>query len=170
MSKQDKAIGNQRLQGGPSLNDDMYLVDNNALSKLTAQQRSSVFFRQTCRMPSEVLHEANGFPDIADLKENEYRTTTSVLDALRRVMATVPTDDTKLVNLYANQGNADPLIVACAIDAQLKNEQLLFGPTWAIVSDDKAVQAKAREFGIDVRTSTEFVAIIDGEVTAARGQ
>lgn len=31
-------------------------------------------------------------------------------------MATISIDDTSLVDLYANLGNADPILVACALD------------------------------------------------------
>lgn len=50
---------------------------------------------------------------------------------------------------------ADPLLVACAVDAQRENEQYLFAPVWVIVSNDNAVRAKAVEFGIRVLTSSE---------------
>ncbi|GAB3268099.1 hypothetical protein GCM10027449_01140 [Sinomonas notoginsengisoli] len=63
-------------------------------------------------MPEAVLHEARGFPDFKSLHHNAHPTTPRVLQLLVEVMATVPDADTRLVNLYANQGNADPLVVA----------------------------------------------------------
>ncbi|MGE2728974.1 hypothetical protein ACQI4F_05835 [Mycolicibacterium vaccae] len=75
-------------------------------------------------------------------------------------MATVHVADTSLVDLYANQGNADPLIVACALDARSQDEDKLFGPVWMIVSDDRAVREKAVEFCVEVRTSKEFAGIV----------
>lgn len=142
------------------MSDYRYLIDNNALNRLTPQQRASDFFRQTCRIPSEVLHEAELFPDADALKENEYPTTRHVLEVLTKVMATVPTDDTKLVDLYANRGGADPYIIACALEGKRETEDRLFGPVWVIVSNDNAVRAKAIEFDIEVRTSSEFAVII----------
>ncbi|MFH5228158.1 hypothetical protein [Antrihabitans spumae] len=142
------------------MTDFQYLIDNNVLTKLSRDQRASDFFRTKCHVPSEVLHEARGFPDIDSLSTREYPTTPGVLRQLVKVMETVPIDNTRLVDLYANEGNADPLIVACALDAQDANEGLLFWPTWVVVSDDGAVQAKATEFEISVRTSAEFKAII----------
>ncbi|UCZ60145.1 hypothetical protein [Mycolicibacterium phocaicum] len=142
------------------MKDNRYLIDCNALSKLTRKQRSSGFFRKNCRIPTEVLYEARWFPDIHQLSDVEYKTTGSVLVILAEVMATVPVGDKKLVDLYANQGNADPLIVACAVDATREREQQLFGETWAIVSDDKAVRAKANEFDIEILASEEFIAIL----------
>lgn len=112
-------------------------------------------------MTSEVLHEARGFPDADHLRAVEYRTTGQILTILKEVMATVPSDDTTLVDLYANRGNADPLLVACALDAKREEEQGLFGHTWAIVSNDKAVRDKAAEFDIEVLTSDEFAAVLD---------
>lgn len=71
------------------------------------------------------------------------------------VMATVPEDDTALVNLYANKGAPDPMLVACALDAMQESENRLFDPTWIIASNDKAVRAKAAEFEIESCTREE---------------
>jgi hypothetical protein len=138
------------------MNEEKYLVDNNVLSHLSLAQRGSKFFRTRCRLPSEVLHEAEGYPDAKALKDVEYQTSASVLRFLRMVMATVPDDDIALVNLYANKGAADPMLVACALDAKQESASLLFGPTWVIVSNDKAVRAKATEFGVEACTREEF--------------
>lgn len=143
---------------------DVYVIDNNALSSIRREYRDSTFFKAHCRIPSEVLHEADGFPDIEDLKNLEYQTTASLLTVLIEVMASVPMLETKLVDLYANLGNADPLVVACALDGQRADAAMLFSPTWTVVSGDKAVQAKAREFGLTVKTNEEFLALLeDGE-------
>ncbi|GAA1868945.1 hypothetical protein [Myceligenerans crystallogenes] len=138
-----------------------YVVDNNTLSRLTRAQRASSFFREHCHIPSEVLHEARGLPDIATLKANEYPTTAGVLKFLIDVMASVPVGDTKLVDLYANRGNADPLLIACALDGRRADNEFLFGPTWVVVSEDKAVRAKAEEFELKVMTNDEFVAVLE---------
>lgn len=138
-----------------------FVVDNNALSRLTQSQRASEFFHTNCHIPSEVLYEARFFPDVDEFAGAEYPTTAEVLAILIEVMATVPPSDTKLVDLYANRGNADPLVVACAVDGQRRSDEGLFGPTWVVVSADKAVQAKAAEFGIEVRTSEEFSDVLD---------
>jgi hypothetical protein len=143
------------------LTDYQYLIDNNALSALSKIQRGSRFFRTHCHIPDEVLYEARGFPDIGELKARRYETTTNVLRYLITVMATVPAADTTLVNLYANRGNADPLIVACALEARSRDEDKLFGPVWVVVSDDDAVREKAAEFEIELRASGEFAAILD---------
>lgn len=142
------------------MNDYSYLVDNNVLSKLSRQQRSSQLFRDQCRIPSEVLHEARDYPDISALEQLEYPTTPEVLVRLQQIMATVPVGDTRLVDLYANKGNADPLILACALDAQRRDEVYLWAPTWVVVSDDHAVQDKARGLGIELRTGEEFIAAL----------
>jgi hypothetical protein len=141
----------------------VFVIDNNALSFIKREHRASEYFRVHCRIPSEVLHEAEGFPDIEVLKRLEYPTTASVLKLLIEVMASVSTDDTKLVNLYANLGNADPLLVATALDGQRNDAEALFGPVWTVVSNDKAVQAKAREFGLVVKTNQEFLALLNGK-------
>lgn len=149
--------------------DYVYLVDNNALVALTQRQRSSEFFRSHCYLPDEVLREARGFPDSDALEDRRYETTVSVLRHLVSVMETVSATDTKLVDLYANRGNADPLIIACALDGKAQNEDKLFGPHWVVVSDDKAVRAKATEFEIDVLTAAEFAAVIERTERDGRG-
>jgi hypothetical protein len=78
-------------------------------------------------------------------------------------MATVLVFNMKLVDLYANQGNADPLVVAYAIDGQRKSDDGLFGSAWVVVSGDKAVQAKAAELDVEVKTNVEFIGILKGE-------
>ncbi|QHN30794.1 hypothetical protein GII32_10740 [Gordonia amarae] len=142
------------------MNDCIYLVDNNVLSKLSREQRSSQFFRDQCRIPSEVLHEARDYPDINALKQLEYPTTPDVLLRLQQIMTTIPTTDTRLVDLYANKGNADPLILACALDAQRRDEVYLWAPTWVVVSDDRAVQDKALELKVELRTGAQFIATL----------
>lgn len=142
------------------MTDYRYLLDTNVLSRLTASQRASRFVRENCRIPAEVLHEAREFPDSDTLNQIEHPVTVGVLEALVKVMATLPVGDTKLVDLYANQGNADPLLVACAIDLQRDEEQYLNPSTWVVVTNDKALRDKAAEFGLDVLTSAEFLALL----------
>ena len=138
-----------------------YVIDNNTLGQLSSSQRASIFFREHAHIPSEVLHEARGFPDIDELQRNEYGTTTAVLSQLARIMATVTATDTDLVDLYANRGNADPLVVACALDGQDRDSQYLDAPEWFIVTGDKAVRAKAEEFDLKVVTNSDFALLIE---------
>lgn len=139
------------------MSDVMYLLDNNVLSHLSPEQRASRFFRDQCRVPSEVIYEAGGLAEAKLPKEVEYPTTVRVLGILREIMATVPAGDTTLVNLYTNKGNADPLLIACALDAIRNDEQFLVRPIWLIVSNDKAVRAKADEFNIETRTREQLM-------------
>ncbi|MFJ7619802.1 hypothetical protein ACIQYZ_13475 [Rhodococcus erythropolis] len=145
--------------------DNWYLVDNNALSALGRHRRSTEFFRAHCRIPDEVLYEAREFPDIAELRALRYEegpdVARRVILQLISVMRTVPTSDTDLVDLYANKGNADPIIVACALDAKSQEECTLMPATWTIVSDDRAVRTKAGEFEVAVLTGEEFKTIVD---------
>lgn len=137
---------------------EMYLLDTNALSHLSRAQRASKFFRARCRLPTEVLHEAQGYPDAATFTQIEYPTTARVLKIVRKVMATVPESDTTLVDLYANKGAADPMLVACGLDGmqEMSPHPMLFAPTWVIVSNDNAVRAKAAELGVESCTREEF--------------
>ncbi len=145
----------------------VYVLDNNALGFVKQEHRASNFFRMHCRIPSEVLREAEGFPDIDELRQLEYPMTESVLARLIEVMASVPVGDTRLVDLYANLGNADPLVVATVLDGLRSNDSTLFPLTWTLVSDDKAVQAKAREFELDMITNEEFLALVEAETASS---
>lgn len=138
-----------------------YVIDNNTLRQLTRTQRASNFFRDHVHIPREVLHEARGAPDIADLRQNEYPTTPGVLHHLVRVMATIDPADTRLVDLYANKGGADPFVVACALDARDRDAQYLYAPEWVVVTGDGAVRAKAEEFGLKALSNERFAELVD---------
>lgn len=125
-----------------------YLVDNNALGALGSGRRQAKFFRDHCRLPEDVLHEARFRSDYSTLQDLVYPVTPSVLVRLRAVMSTVAPSDLSLVDLYTNLGAADPLIIASALDANA-NEDSLFPDTWVIVSHDKALLLKAGSLGIE---------------------
>lgn len=120
-----------------------------------------------CRGVPSPFHAADRFPNIEELKQVEYPITANVIMLLIEAVPSVPVHDRALVNLYANLGNADPLVVATAIDAQRTEEAALVGPTWIVVSGDKAMQAKAREFGLAVKINQEFLADLELTETAA---
>jgi len=138
-----------------------YVLDTNALSQLRRHQRASEFFREHAAIPTEVLYEAQGFPDVDVLRANLIPTSSRVLDWLATIMATVPTEDTRLVDLYANRGGADPLVVACALDGKTRDDQFLGATEWVIVTRDAAVRAVAEQFDLHVLDSAEFAAIVD---------
>lgn len=145
-----------------------FVIDTNALGQLGRKRRASEFFLENAVIPEEVMHEASGFPDVARLRDNMHPTTPRVLYWLTQIMATVPADDTRLVDLYANRGNADPLVVACALEGQEHDSQQLLGPEWFVVTADEAVREKAREFGLTVLRNSEFSALVD-EAMATEG-
>lgn len=144
-----------------SWDDSTYFVDTNTLTQLTRPLRSTELFRRTVRIPRAVLAEAKGLPDIEELKTLEYPTTPSVLRCLVRVLETVPVGDTRLLDLYGNRGNADPFLVACAIDARNQEAATLFPRTCVVVSGDRAVRGKAAEFDLSTLTNREFAERID---------
>lgn len=138
-----------------------FVIDTNALSQLGKARRASAFFLEHAVIPEEVMHEAAGFPDIGALQDNIHPTTPRVLHWLSEVLNTVPDNDTRLIDLYANLGNADPLVVACALEGQEHDSQFLLSPEWIIVSGDEAVRAKAEEFGLKVLSNSQFADLID---------
>ncbi|MDM7888315.1 MULTISPECIES: hypothetical protein [Curtobacterium] len=137
-----------------------YLLDNNALTRLTPEQRSSAFVHEQCRLPSEVLHEARFLPDVDSLRALEYSTDEGVLLHLAAVLQCVPADDTTLIDLYANLGNADPMLLACALDAMAEAELGLFGAEWVVVSNDRAVVTLAGDLGVPTLSSDEFSLVL----------
>lgn len=138
-----------------------YVVDTNVLSQMGRHRRASDFFGENAVIPDEVLHEAREFPDSMALRANAFATTSRVLELLVRVMATVPSDDRSLVDLYKNLGGADPLVVACALAGREADNQYLDAPDWVVVTGDAAVAAKAREFDLEVVNAAAFAALID---------
>ncbi len=143
--------------------DAFYFLDNNVVSHLSRQQLASAFFRERCHIPSEVLHEARGHRAIDLLQAVEYRTSARVLVALTEVLSTVSPTDTSLIDLYAGKGNADPILIACALLETRKAELLLVRPRWFVVSNDKPVHTKAADFGVATLSRDEFFSAVDGE-------
>lgn len=112
-------------------------------------------------MPDEVLYECRGATDFSEFSSQVFPTTPRVLQRVAEVMSTVEANDFDLVDLYKNEGGADPLLIACALAAEEANEPSLFGFNWAIVSNDRAVQRKAREFHVQVMDVPSFTKLID---------
>lgn len=139
------------------MNRTWYLLDNNALLTLTRAERSGRFVRERCRALTEVLYEAQGYPDIEALRRLEFEPNADILERIRRVMASVSPGDTDLlVDLYANKGNADPILIATAMYARELSETTLLPEEWVVVTDDRAVRRTAAQFGVPTLRSTEF--------------
>lgn len=140
-----------------------YLIDNNALGPL-GERKESTFFAENCRVPAEVAHESRRAKHSKLLAPLTIEMTPAILVQLAGVMKSVPVGQTGLVDLYEFKGTADPILVAMAVVLSTED---LFADTWVIVTEDKAVTAKAAEFSIGTLTSKEFAEIIDAETEAA---
>ena len=79
---------------------------------------------------------------------------------MAQVLQTLRPGDFKLIDLYANKGNADPLVVACALAGVRESEGTLFPVSWKVVSDDLAVRSKATELGLEWLSTEAFVALL----------
>lgn len=139
---------------------DRYLLDNNALFDLTSEQRTSPKFRNIVRVPTEVIIEAGDRARTEQLDRLDYPTTASVLGHLKRVMASLEPNDRRLVDLFKYEGTADPLLVACALDANDAPAGLL-DVHWTVVTGDGAVRAKCEEFGVAWCSAPAFGALLD---------
>jgi hypothetical protein len=138
-----------------------FVVDTNALAQIGKARRASTLFHESAVIVEEVLREAEGFPDIGSLRKYATKTSPETLRWLAEVMMTVDTEDRTLVNLYANKGGADPIVIASALEGQARDSSYLDAPDWIVVTNDKAVRVKAEEFGLLVLDSSEFAAAID---------
>lgn len=139
----------------------VYVVDTNTLVQLRAAGRASAYFLEHAKIPEAVLYEARNFPDHDALSKLRYATTSGVLRQLSRVMVEVEPGDVRLVDLYRNQGGADPLVIACALDGQDGDSQQLGSAEWIVVTNDEAVRALAHRFEIEVLSNAEFGSRID---------
>lgn len=134
-----------------------YLIDNNALGPL-GDRKMSQFFIEHCRVPAEVAHESRRAKHARLLEPVTMDITPPVLVELVRVMKSVRPGDTGLIDLYSFTGTADPILVAMALAL---GTQDLFADKWVIVTEDKAVAAKATEFAIDTLTPKKLATLID---------
>ncbi len=141
--------------------DQRYLIDNNVLAKLTRDELRSDVFQNRSWIPDEVLHEA-GEKRRAELGMLRYPTGPDVLRQLQRVMASLAPGDTALLDLYRDKGNADPLLVACALVESEMVRSMLFGPEWMIVTDDKAVRSVATNFEINTIGHSSYTLLCAG--------
>lgn len=149
------------------MSDRRYLIDNNALSRLTPEQRLSSFFRERCRVTTDVFHEASGYVE-SEIRDLEEPVTVAVLTRLVNVMGSVTPGDTSLVDLYANKGAADPVMIACALELQAIQDSTLFPDEWVIVTDDKAVTTAAQGHGVSVLNSARFQALFPSDSRQSR--
>ena len=139
---------------------DRYLVDTVTLSRMTAKQRGSAFMRSYCRIPEEILMEAQGLADIDTLKLLEYPITVTVLENVVAVMATIRPED-RVVDLYTNKGNGDVLLFATALTEMGISSTQLFGDRWIIATDDDGLTLKAKALGIITCRSPDLVNLIE---------
>lgn len=133
-----------------------FLVDNNVLNQLPRRARASAAFLARCRIPSEVVREARDADYADEVARLEVPMTIDALRQLKRVMASIPRGDRSLVDLFHNKGGADPTMIAHALALEGAQEGL-WDDTWTVVTDDEAVIAKAREFGVSTLRTHEFV-------------
>ncbi|MCR6030800.1 hypothetical protein GGQ22_05015 [Nocardioides sp. zg-579] len=133
-----------------------YLFDNNALFRVPRTMRTSKELRMVVRFPSEVIHEAGPYATRYDLPPLEYMATSSVLRHLKDVMDQVPADDFELIDLYAGEGAADPLLVACALDGAEQRSRVLVGEVYTVVTDDIAVREACERHQVKWMSAADF--------------
>lgn len=112
-------------------------------------------------MPTEVLYESRGAPDYGSFSPQELPTSIRVLEILKMILKTVDPSDLELIDLFHNEGGADPFIVACAVAKIEEAEQSLFSPEWVIVTNDKAVVALASNYEVPTMSVAAFAELID---------
>jgi hypothetical protein len=137
-----------------------YLVDTNALISFGAKRNASDFFKGHCRVPEEIAHEA-GARRAELLAPLTVPMSARILNEVVAVMKTVPVGDKGLVDLYGNKGAADPILIATAVVLNKPEKPTLFDDEWVIVTNDRAVRDKAKEFDLKTATPESLAALID---------
>ncbi|CAM3026580.1 MULTISPECIES: hypothetical protein [Dermacoccus] len=141
------------------MNDVVYLLDNNVLSRLTREQRRADLLRTQCFITADVLHEARGFAD--EVRDIPVRPVTkAVLARLVRVMHSIAPKDTSLVDLYANKGSADPVLIAIALDIMETEQDTLMPRRIILVTGDKAVSSTCQRLGVTSLGFDDFVQML----------
>lgn len=138
-----------------------YLVDNNALVALTRRHVQTVFFAKHCRVTADVLYEAFEHPDRRLLESLVEQTTAVVLQQVRQVMSSIDVGDTRLVDLYANKGTADPGQIATVLVHASSQIEYLLPDVWTVVSLDKAVLDTAVRNHIATMRPDQLAQLID---------
>jgi predicted nucleic acid-binding protein len=138
-----------------------YLVDNNALIALTRRRLQTPFFAEHCRVTADVLQEASEHPDRRLLETLVEQTTAGVLQRVREVMTSIDVGDTRLVDLYANKGAADPGQIAAALVHVTSQVEYLLPDVWTVVSLDQAVLDTADRHHIATMRPAQLAELID---------
>ncbi|CAN5175838.1 hypothetical protein BH11ACT3_BH11ACT3_02040 [soil metagenome] len=144
------------------MSDASYLVDNNALNTLTRRRVETKFFAAHCRITSDVLWEARGRAEQAELSNVTLAVEPAVFTELRRVMGTVAVGDVRLVDLFRNKGSADPGLIATILLSDEAEDGMLLRTNWILVTDDGAVAEKAAALGVKTWPSVKLRNLIDG--------
>lgn len=143
------------------MSDRMYLLDNNAFGMIGSNRRDTDFFRRRCRVTEDVLYESRFTVKASTLSGLVVPVMPAMLRQVAEIMQTVPVGDTKLVDLYNNKGTADPMLIAAALVLNSPEKPSFFDDEWIIVTRDKEVVAKAKEFGVTTLLPEALVRIMD---------
>ena len=138
-----------------------YLIDNNVLNALRRDHIRTDFFSDYCQVTADVLCEAREHSERAALALHSRPHTTGFLMRMRDVMETLEAGDTRLIDLYGNNGAADPGLIASILEAADDDGNKLLSDSWILVTNDQAVAVKAAEFDISVITPMELAILID---------
>lgn len=135
-----------------------YLIDTNALLALGRHRRESATFRTHCHVTADVAHEAGRrWPETAP----QIAVTHQILERLTEVLATLAPGETDVLDLYANKGMADPVLIATALVLQEESDQTLFPARWIIATSDRGVRGCAESHGVEWIDPADLGALID---------
>ena len=133
-----------------------YLIDSDAASKLHRGLLETPFFQNQCRLTEENIYELRENNNIDCFSKHEIKINSEILLALPDVWDKVDYGD-KIFDLYQNEGNADLIIIATLLFELKRNKSRLFSDDWVIVSDDKGLTAVAEKFSFSTMTSDDFM-------------
>lgn len=148
------------------MNETLYLLDTNALTRLTSSRIQSEFFSAQCHVTSDVLFEAEGFRehDKERIRAATIEPSVEFFKLLEEVMRSEVPKDIRLVDLYRNKGTADPGLLATILEKIAGERGKFFPDRRVLVTDDHAVIAKATQFLIEHISPSQLASAIDSSI------
>ena len=141
-----------------------YLIDTTPAATLQRNWTESLFFKEHCFFPEEIIYELrdNLALDQRILAEQKIEVSIDVLDQLRNVMLNAG----KNIDLYNNEGNGDVLLVATVMSEQHRELGSLLKTRWIIATEDKGVVRLASIFNIKTINKSQLYEVLEKQTAA----
>lgn len=143
------------------MDDVMYLLDTVTVWHLDEAQLKSSLVQSKCFVPEEIFYELGNSKKGAMLSDIVYGMDASILEYTEKVLARTKSPSCPF-DLYNNTNNGDILLLATALkESESEAKRLAFTRiAWKIVTEDGSLGTLAKEMGIDVLSTKEFVQLL----------